>query len=589
MSEENVSESGVIRADDEPVINFHTLLIALYPLFGLYAHNMDKTPVAALARPMMVLAVLSLATIILCRRIVGDRDKGSVAATVVMAAIFSGWSVLLYFMATILPSLSGYPDWLYYAAYTVLFIVVAAYASTRLKGGVPRIVVGIGAALVIVLIATDGLLSAIVPRGHAWFMMGYAVVIGGIVAWIRYSSRDFRSLSISMNWFGAVLIALSMLNIFYNAPEEAPTLVPTPLENMPEAQAEGPLPDIYCVVVGGRGREDIHHQYYDVDDAPFERELEANGVEVVDASLANYPNLLFSLSSTLNMDYLQALPNGDAITTAQVADLFHENRVAHFLREQGYEILVGAPRSELLEPRDDIEESITPDRMLSEFEIVLLENSAFSPMVQAFHYLRRGSVAEIGHMAEHGRVYQLLDRLATLPSETGDRPRFVLAVLPIPEAPFLFDSEGNWPQSTGVRMYAGRPEFVGDVATYRQYYGEQLRFTDEAILQWIKHLADENARPSVAVIMSAHGPSSSLVENRRRLDLRERFSSFISVGSFGAETPRVELPERMSAVNVFRIVLNDVFGSDLPLLEDRLYLIKGDNPVVFEPITRPAE
>ena len=134
MSDENISESKIIRAEDEPVVNLHTVFVALYPLLGLYAHNLDKTPLAALVRPIMAVVVFSWIVTFIFRRLLRNRDKGAAAATVVVAAIFSGWSILLFLIAIVLPSVSGYPDWVYYAAYTVFFIVAAAYLSTRARG-----------------------------------------------------------------------------------------------------------------------------------------------------------------------------------------------------------------------------------------------------------------------------------------------------------------------------------------------------------------------------------------------------------------------------------------------------------------------
>jgi len=589
MSEGGDRRSRIVTAADEPVPNFHTALLGLYPVLGLYAHNIETTSPWAVARPALAVLVLAAVLTITLRSIYRDRHKAGIAASVLMVALLSGWSVLLLAKQTLLPLISGYPDWVYYAIYVLVFLATVA-ATWRLSkipvAAMTSIALSIAVAFIFALVIADYVLSAVFPRGHAWLMGAYFLLVAGVLVYIKYSTYDYRALSVTANWFGLILIGLSFLNILYNRPEPLAVTPPPPIAGAAQPGSHNePPPDIYFIVAGGHGRADVHRRLYDYDETPFIENMKELGFFHAPGSMANYPSTLVSLASCLNLQYLSDLPQGEGgMTEQELLECYHNNRVFHYLKERDYKIIAASPRKEVYEPREMVDEVILPIRALTEFEVVLLENSALAPIAQLYHLFRTGSIADLRYISEHGRIYQTLDRLEQLPAEESRQPRFIYALMTVPEPPFLFDEDGSWPRSTGMQMYAGREMFTGGVEDYREGYVEQLAFTNEALLRIAQNITANASRPSVVVITSAHGPGSALAgQPTDRINPLERYANMLFVRLPGGQAPK-HLDETISLVNLWRALFSDVFGDTFELLDDEAFLINFPQPFTFEPI-----
>lgn len=62
-------------------------------------------------------------------------------------------------------------------------------------------------------------------------------------------------------------------------------------------------PDIYYIIVDGYGREDVLRETYGIDNSEFLGFLKENGFHVIDQAHSNYTQTVYSLSSSLNLNY----------------------------------------------------------------------------------------------------------------------------------------------------------------------------------------------------------------------------------------------------------------------------------------------
>lgn len=587
---------GVPPAATTPVL--HPFLLALYPVLGLYAHNEDKIPFDALFRPVIVLMIGVYAVYRLLRFVYPTRYKAGAATAILALALFSAWHIMNHAMTLVLPAAAGRSNALYLSLFAVSAFagVAGAVWWARRAGMAPRLFAALAAAAFgAVYVLADGVFRIPFGRGPAWFMAVFAVVTAALLLWVYFSQRGFRRITISLNGFGLVLLGLSALNVLYNRPDQIPFSPPMPLPEAaePAERGDAPLPDVYFLVFGGHGRADIHRDMYGYNDSAFLESMTALGFHHVPFSAANYPNTLLSLASCLNMDYLERMyPGGErSVPPHEVTELYHNNRVFDYLRRKGYRLVVTAQGSEILEPRDSVDVIVRPVRALTEFEIVLLESSALAPIAELVHRLFYGSDAELRHVIERGRVYQVLDRVQELSAEPSDAPRFVFSIVPIPEAPFLFGADGEWPGSTLARTYAGRTEITGSLADYRKAYAAQLAFTHELITRMCARIIESSERPAVIVVASAHGPGASLATSAIGAEaLRERFLNLMLVRIpeevRAAETADMD---RLTLVNLFRAVFNSVYGAGFPLLPDQAFMLTPGPAYSFERLgPRPA-
>jgi hypothetical protein len=66
------------------------------------------------------------------------------------------------------------------------------------------------------------------------------------------------------------------------------------------------MPDIYYIILDGHGRADVLAMLYNVDNSTFTNGLEQRGFKVASQSRSNYMRTIQSLSSSLNMSYLDS-------------------------------------------------------------------------------------------------------------------------------------------------------------------------------------------------------------------------------------------------------------------------------------------
>ena len=104
----------------------------------------------------------------------------------------------------------------------------------------------------------------------------------------------------------------------------------------------GVSPNIYYIILDAHGRQDILQDLYGYDDSGFINFLKARGFFVADSSHSNYPRTVQSLSSSLNLQYLDTIgiPNvSNAAKWTWLAGKVKDSRVREILEQQGYKFV----------------------------------------------------------------------------------------------------------------------------------------------------------------------------------------------------------------------------------------------------------
>ena len=97
-------------------------------------------------------------------------------------------------------------------------------------------------------------------------------------------------------------------------------------------------PDIYYIILDSYTRQDILKEVFDLDTSEFISGLEDIGFHVAECSQSNYGHTALSLTSSLNMEYIQTLlqdvPEGDF--KYWLRPNFRHSKIRTYLEEQGY-------------------------------------------------------------------------------------------------------------------------------------------------------------------------------------------------------------------------------------------------------------
>jgi len=345
-----------------------------------------------------------------------------------------------------------------------------------------------------------------------------------------------------MNLIVIVLLLFPLLRlVVYVAARAAPLDRKT--ADVVHVQPDATSPDIYYIILDAYTRSDVMQEDYGYDNSAFITSLQDMGFYVAECGQSNYDTTSLSLSSTLNMDYLQNISD---VYQPDELDLLHafkaldSNTVRNTLTAAGYKTVAFASGFYWIEWRD-ADHFISPSgNGLTEFEIVVLF-STYARILDDFGIINLDDI-HAGHYRERTRlVLNSFDALLDIPS-----PKFVFIHIIAPHEPYGFDENGN--------------PVAPDKVDYLTGYPAQAKFISTAILPQLQKLIHGSKTPPVIIVQGDHG---RLGEDP--VPLMKILNAYYLPGHTDALYPSI------SPVNTFRVVFNSYFGTDFPLLEDISY------------------
>lgn len=312
----------------------------------------------------------------------------------------------------------------------------------------------------------------------------------------------------------------------------------------------GERPDVYVILLDAHTSAFALEKYFGYDESAFTKKLEGLGFYVAQCAQSNYPATKLSVTSTFYADYHRE----DTLYP------LYSSLVVETLRAQGYRIVtfenrsqghfsfgedVRLSRNQLLAGKVDLTGG------LSEFEFELLETSlarlAFDipALIPGFDLAQQKETEFYEH---YQQTYFILNELKRLPEEIQG-PKLVFAHFLVPHPPFIFTPDGKFDWSDN--------EVDG--------YLSNMEFIDSQITGVVEEIIAKSKIPPVIILMGDHGPSG--VPSKDQPSLRMSILNAYYVN----DAAKQDLYPAITPVNSFRVVFNNYFGTDYPLLEDIAY------------------
>ncbi|HKJ37394.1 MAG TPA: hypothetical protein VJ972_01345, partial [Anaerolineales bacterium] len=193
----------------------------------------------------------------------------------------------------------------------------------------------------------------------------------------------------------------------------------------------------------------------------------------------------------------------------------------------------------------------------------------FQPLLQIFSSVRSAE-------SQQKIVIFNFETLAAIPDISGSK--FVFAHVISPHPPFVFDGNGNPMDIDYTFNFKDGNEFPGSKDEYKQGYVEQLQFVNRSLQRTLSAIIKKSKIPPIIILQADHG-SGLLTDftSSNNTCIMERFSPFAAYYLPGVDD--YSIIANASAVNTFRIIFNEYFEAELPLLENRQYYYK--NPMSF--------
>ena len=420
---------------------------------------------------------------------------------------------------------------------------------------------------------------------HRYLLPASAILFAAVTVWIARSRRNLAPLTRWLNIVALIALALPLLSILSQTISLARQGDADPgadITSVHLQKPQPPLPDVYYIILDGYARSDYMQSEVGYDNSDFIDGLERLGFYVAENSHANYAWTAFSLSSSLNMSYLQDLGIDFKPWTYPGAytDSIRHSQVRRLLEGIGYRTV--AMRSGYL-PTEITDASIYLDPLagpgyeddawyqLGAFESLALNTTAAMALWDIAN-LPAGDDSdrapgfvpflESKPLNDQATIdLAAFENLKNAPDIKG--PKFVFAHIILPHSPYLFGPDGSrvYLDSTFTFLDASEDEGLSDPEE-RQRYRDQAVFTSRLALETLEAIVEQSDVPPIILVQSDHGAS-------RRWGKEQRLSILNAIRLPAACAS--SLHPDITPVNSFRIVFNCAFGASLPILQDQSF------------------
>lgn len=477
---------------------WHPWIFGVYPVLMLYANNIKQADIPVVFRPLIISIALVCALFLLLR------------------AGLSNWHCAAFCTT----------------AMTLLFFsyghVYNAVKSASLFG---------------VLLGRHRLLLLV------WAGLAVAALL------VSARKRINKDQTATLNVVALVLLLLPVFSIvsYWSAVRRVPLSDPGPQQRL-AVETEQVLPDVYYIILDSYTRSDILKEVYGYDNSVFLNGLREMGFYIAECSSSNYMWTELSISSALNMGYLQDNPDYAAAAHKDriTEDLIKHSLVRRRLEALGYKTVAfatGFPFNEITDA-DLYLEPPASMQGVREFEALLVQTTLLR-VLQDFDYIRINQTASARF---RDRTLFALDQFDDVARLGG--PKFVYIHIITPHPPFVFGPHG---ESIDPKEFVSTEGQYTD-ETYFAGYAGQVQFISDQIGKSIQTLLDESPTAPIIILQGDHGPWKQQGENRVGI-----LNAYYLPGHQDMLYPTI------SPVNSFRIVFNEYFGAEYPLLEDRSY------------------
>lgn len=408
---------------------------------------------------------------------------------------------------------------------------------------------------------------------------GSMVILGGW--WLLFRIRDYSKVSKGLNFISLILLIMPVFvitNYYYQSIPNSPLLKDIAIEKL---DIEGELPDIYYIILDQYTRADVFQEKYGFDNSSFIKELEQLGFYIADKSTSNYHSTLLSISSSLNMDYinwLQEIYSPDTNSNEPFGELIRDNLVFNILTESGYQLVAfksGVYRTEFRDADKFIQSRIKPSDLstlgwpLNPFENLYLESSLARILFDTRLITKETEIKpiEIGYELHRIEILHTFSNLDDIVKEDGNF--IVFAHILAPHAPFVFGPNGEKLEHDEPYSLSPVGYTIGDEKFIKMYI-DQTKYLNTLVLNAIQNILANSKTPPIIIIQGDHGNAGyAQKKDIPNINMKERHAILNAYYFPGGETDL--LYPTISPVNTFRVVFNTFFGGEYELLSDRNY------------------
>jgi sulfatase-like protein len=423
------------------------------------------------------------------------------------------------------------------------------------------------------------------PVRANFFILALVAVIMIVWFWVvRSRIRNTGTLNLYFNLLSVLFLISSVIQMRNYLIQNGVSLKPAerPIQ-VAVVQSTNPRPDIYYIILDAYGRNDVLQTIYDFDDSGFLNALRAKGFYIADGASSNYIQTMLSLSSSLNMNYIQSLKadGTDIENRGDLISILENSKVRNVLAQNGYKTVSFRNEYKATFPNADIYYDDSETGLMypvTAFESILIDHTLARVLtvLPAFHK----ALIEMPYDTHRHYILSSFSMLQETPTLDGDY--FIYAHIIAPHPPFVFDEKGvPLPHNEPFKL-ADANHFIKDHSrkAYITGYRQQMQYINTLVLETVDEILAKSKTPPVIIIQGDHGPGAYLHWGSLEKTLPgERFS--ILNAYYFPDQDYSRLYPSISPINSFRVLLDKYFGGNYELLPDRHYYSPWGYPFDF--------
>lgn len=434
---------------------WHPLLIAVFPIISLLAHNYAEIQTIDVLRALVISVSLSAVLLLVLKFVFHDWQKAALIVTLVLILFFS-----------------------YGHAYNYLKQI-----------------------------------NLLVIGRHRLLAPIWLAIFGIMTWWVIKTKRDLQIFTRLLNIIVLVAILIPLFQIFMLYREDTLNIsIEDPKSEIQLRVSEGDnLPDIYYIILDAYTRDDVLQKIVDLDNTPFLDELAEIGFYIAYCSQSNYAQTRLSLATSLNSMYIEDLDpkfSGETRTRAGMSNFIKSSQTRQQLEDLGYTTVAyetGFKWTEIgdadlyLSPASITGNLYDISGGLNKFEAMLISTSGGRFVFDIASLLPRYIQQKLDYpnQIHRERVLFVLDSLEKLPSIPG--PKFVFAHIVSPHPPYVFGPDGQVVEQEGK-----------DIDGYR----DQIIYLNSRLIPILKNIIANSEVPPIIIIQGDHGAVYTVKEER---------------------------------------------------------------------------
>ena len=420
----------------------------------------------------------------------------------------------------------------------------------------------------------DVVIEDLVIGRHRHLLSSFGIIFAIGVYSILKTKKNFSDFTTIANVIAIVILLISVSNISVYALENSDndrSILNDRLnydDGLPTSFDY--TPNVYYIILDAYTSSKVLKDVFDFDNQDFISQLNERGFRIAENSHSNYANTYLSLTSSLNMEYVNYFTDAVGVDSSDRKlsyQLYSDNNIMNIFKSLNYTLVNSHPFFDVITLSGY--EICTNAPFTSQLEVILWKSTILFPIFT--------TNAEYFHI---DRVLCQFSELSSLHNSTKE-PFFAYMHFLLPHSPYVFDPSGNLKE---VQINS-----ANTLEERKLAYTDQVQFTNKKIIETIDKILLESDSPPIIILQGDHG-SGMLIKavganwyNINDDSITERMSIFNAYYLPDQNTDLIY--DSITPVNSFRLILNAHFNANYELLEDKSYFSDYVHPHNFTDVT----